>query len=51
MEFGQAYFKDMLTRIPRKFISYFLSFSYLLQFFLNLNEFPEIYWEMNLEIE
>jgi hypothetical protein len=42
MEFGQAYCKYMLTRIPRKFISYFLSFLLFITNFLNLNEFLEI---------
>jgi hypothetical protein len=39
MECGQAYCKDLLTRIPRKFISYF-SESYFM-----LNEFLEFLLE------
>jgi hypothetical protein len=36
MEFGQAYCKDLLKRILKKFISYFSEFYFVFFKFLNL---------------
>jgi hypothetical protein len=41
MEFGQAYCQDLVKRILRKFIIYFLSFSLFSMHFRNLHEFLE----------
>jgi hypothetical protein len=42
MKFGQAYRKDLLNGILRKFTFIFPSFILFIMNFINLNEFPKI---------
>jgi hypothetical protein len=42
MEFGQAYYKDLLNRILMEFISYFPSFVVFSRYFRSLIKFMEM---------